>query len=67
MNGRNSPHHDIAVMVTRKEICEGTGNNCGTLGMADIASICNPKRSCNVNKDIGLSTAFTIAHEIGHK
>lgn len=35
--------------------------------MADIASICNPARSCNVNKDIGLSTAFTIAHEIGHK
>jgi hypothetical protein len=33
INGRNGPHHDVAVMVTRKDICEGSGNNCGTLGM----------------------------------
>lgn len=38
VNGRDGPHHDIAVMVTRKEICEGTGsNNCGTLGMSVTA------------------------------
>jgi len=35
--------------------------------MADIDSACAEERSCNVNRDTGLSTAFTIAHEIGHK
>ena len=33
INGRNGPRHDVAVMVTRKDICEAVGNNCGTLGM----------------------------------
>ncbi|XP_059922304.1 A disintegrin and metalloproteinase with thrombospondin motifs 10 [Gadus macrocephalus] len=28
--------------------------------------MCEPERSCSINEDIGLATAFTIAHEIGH-
>ncbi len=40
---------------------------CGCVGMADISSVCSGGRSCNVNMDTGLSTAFTIAHELGHK
>ena len=40
---------------------------CVTAGLADVSSVCNPGRSCNINKDTGLSTAFTIAHELGHK
>lgn len=28
--------------------------------------MCEPERSCSINEDIGLGTAFTIAHEIGH-
>ena len=36
-------------------------------GMAELKGACNPSKSCNINKDSGFSTAFTIAHEIGHK
>uniref|UniRef100_A0A8C7DLT8 ADAM metallopeptidase with thrombospondin type 1 motif 6 n=1 Tax=Oncorhynchus kisutch TaxID=8019 RepID=A0A8C7DLT8_ONCKI len=30
------------------------------------AGMCEPERSCSINEDIGLGSAFTIAHEIGH-
>jgi len=32
LNERGSTHHDIAVLITRKSICETTSNNCGVLG-----------------------------------
>ena len=37
------------------------------LGMAYIGGVCKPKRRCSVIEDIGLNTAFTIAHELGHR
>lgn len=37
------------------------------LGLASVAGMCEPERSCSINEDIGLGSAFTIAHEIGHK
>ena len=37
------------------------------LGLAPVAGMCEPHRSCSINEDIGLATAFTVAHEIGHK
>ncbi|KAI3362079.1 hypothetical protein L3Q82_012412 [Scortum barcoo] len=37
-----------------------------TLGLASVAGMCEPERSCSINEDIGLGSAFTIAHEIGH-
>ena len=36
-------------------------------GLAPVAGMCEPVRSCSINEDIGLASAFTIAHEIGHK
>lgn len=36
-------------------------------GLASVAGMCEPERSCSINEDIGLGSAFTIAHEIGHK
>uniref|UniRef100_A0A4W4FE28 ADAM metallopeptidase with thrombospondin type 1 motif, 6 n=1 Tax=Electrophorus electricus TaxID=8005 RepID=A0A4W4FE28_ELEEL len=45
-------HHDNAVLITR---C-----------LASVAGMCEPERSCSINEDIGLGSAFTIAHEIGH-
>ncbi|KAK7888871.1 hypothetical protein WMY93_024431 [Mugilogobius chulae] len=39
---------------------------CETLGLAPVGGMCEPERSCSINEDIGLGTAFTIAHEIGH-
>ncbi|KAF7250355.1 A disintegrin and metalloproteinase with thrombospondin motifs 6 [Varanus komodoensis] len=34
--------------------------------LASVAGMCEPERSCSINEDIGLGSAFTIAHEIGH-
>ena len=36
-------------------------------GLAPVAGMCESDRSCSINEDIGLASAFTIAHEIGHK
>lgn len=40
---------------------------CVCSGLASVAGMCEPERSCSINEDIGLGSAFTIAHEIGHK
>ena len=36
------------------------------VGIAPVAGVCSTTRSCNINEDIGLGTAFVITHEIGH-
>ncbi|XP_041086125.1 A disintegrin and metalloproteinase with thrombospondin motifs 10 [Polyodon spathula] len=59
-------HHDTAVLITRYDICIYKNKPCGTLGLAPVGGMCEPERSCSINEDIGLATAFTIAHEIGH-
>jgi hypothetical protein len=51
----------------RYDICSQQSERCSTLGLAEIAGMCHPRRSCNVNQDTGLQVAFTIAHELGHK
>ncbi|KAL4634762.1 A disintegrin and metalloproteinase with thrombospondin motifs 10-like isoform X1 [Arapaima gigas] len=58
--------HDTAVLITRYDICIYKNKPCGTLGLAPVGGMCEPERSCSINEDIGLATAFTIAHEIGH-
>uniref|UniRef100_A0A8C4TQW6 ADAM metallopeptidase with thrombospondin type 1 motif, 10 n=1 Tax=Erpetoichthys calabaricus TaxID=27687 RepID=A0A8C4TQW6_ERPCA len=70
-NGNTIPengiaHHDTAVLITRYDICIYKNKPCGTLGLAPVGGMCEPERSCSINEDIGLATAFTIAHEIGH-
>ncbi|XP_047548882.1 A disintegrin and metalloproteinase with thrombospondin motifs 15 isoform X2 [Lutra lutra] len=47
-----------------KDLCGAT--TCDTLGMADVGTMCDPKRSCSVIEDDGLPSAFTTAHELGH-
>ncbi|KAK2837875.1 hypothetical protein Q5P01_015087 [Channa striata] len=59
-------HHDLAVLVTRKDICTGMNQPCETLGLSHLSGMCQPHRSCNINEDTGLPVAFTIAHEMGH-
>lgn len=39
--------------------------SCDTLGVADVGTMCDPKRSCSVVEDNGLHAAFTAAHELG--
>ncbi|XP_069563959.1 A disintegrin and metalloproteinase with thrombospondin motifs 12-like [Brachyistius frenatus] len=59
-------HHDVAVLVTRKDICAGMNQPCETLGLSHLSGMCQPHRSCNINEDSGLPVAFTVAHELGH-
>ncbi|XP_054858791.1 A disintegrin and metalloproteinase with thrombospondin motifs 7 isoform X2 [Eublepharis macularius] len=59
-------HHDIAVLLTRKDICAAMNHPCETLGLSYVSGMCQPHRSCNINEDSGLPLAFTVAHELGH-
>uniref|UniRef100_A0A8C3N6Y0 Uncharacterized protein n=1 Tax=Geospiza parvula TaxID=87175 RepID=A0A8C3N6Y0_GEOPR len=60
-------HHDVAVLLTRKDICAAMNRPCETLGLSHVAGMCQPHRSCNINEDTGLPLAFTVAHELGHR
>ncbi|XP_057370656.1 A disintegrin and metalloproteinase with thrombospondin motifs 16-like isoform X2 [Daphnia carinata] len=51
--------HDIAVWLTRYDLG-------GPSGYAPVAGVCDPDRSCSLNRDEGLTSAFIIAHEVGH-
>ncbi|XP_047448785.1 A disintegrin and metalloproteinase with thrombospondin motifs 12 [Mugil cephalus] len=59
-------HHDVAVLITRKDICAGMNHPCETLGLSHLSGMCQPHRSCNINEDSGLPVSFTVAHEMGH-
>ncbi|ERL91060.1 hypothetical protein D910_08402, partial [Dendroctonus ponderosae] len=59
-------HHDVAILLTRKDICARQDTPCGTLGVAHIGGMCKASRSCSVNEDSGITSAHTIAHEMGH-
>ncbi|CAG9824041.1 unnamed protein product [Phaedon cochleariae] len=51
--------HDVAVWLTRSDIG-------GPSGYAPVGGACDPKRSCALNRDEGLTSAFIIAHETAH-
>uniref|UniRef100_A0A1B6CGF3 Peptidase M12B domain-containing protein n=1 Tax=Clastoptera arizonana TaxID=38151 RepID=A0A1B6CGF3_9HEMI len=59
-------HHDVAVLITRKDICARYNKPCSTLGVAHVSGMCRPDLSCNVNEDNGITLAHTITHEMGH-
>ncbi|XP_059469110.1 A disintegrin and metalloproteinase with thrombospondin motifs 9-like isoform X2 [Neocloeon triangulifer] len=59
--------YDTALLLTRENLCRYNNlTSCGTLGLAEVGAACNPKKSCSIVQDNGLSAAFTIAHELGH-
>lgn len=60
-----SDRHDTAILLTRRDICRSPGK-CDTLGLSELGTICQAPRSCSLAEDNGLSTAYTIAHELGH-
>ncbi|CAD7087043.1 unnamed protein product [Hermetia illucens] len=63
-DSENDPqHHDVGILVTRRNIC---GNDCLTLGLANVGGMCKPRKSCSVNEDNGIMLSHTIAHELGH-
>ncbi|XP_059055686.1 A disintegrin and metalloproteinase with thrombospondin motifs 7 isoform X2 [Achroia grisella] len=59
-------HHDVAILITRQDICSVHDAPCSTLGVAHVAGMCRPDRSCSVNEDNGIMLAHTITHELGH-
>ncbi|XP_060070698.1 A disintegrin and metalloproteinase with thrombospondin motifs 7-like [Ylistrum balloti] len=59
-------HHDVAILLTRINICSRMNEPCSTLGLAQVPGICLPHKSCNINEDTGLPLAYTVAHELGH-
>ncbi|BFY97420.1 hypothetical protein BsWGS_00460 [Bradybaena similaris] len=59
-------HHDVAILLTRTNICSRNNEPCSTLGLAQVSGLCQPHRTCSINEDTGLSLAWTVAHEIGH-
>ncbi|XP_021935392.1 A disintegrin and metalloproteinase with thrombospondin motifs 12-like [Zootermopsis nevadensis] len=59
-------HHDIAVMLTRFDICTSNMTECELLGLAHVAQACNPNMSCAICEDSGLVLGVTVAHEVGH-
>uniref|UniRef100_A0A182JQ27 Peptidase M12B domain-containing protein n=1 Tax=Anopheles christyi TaxID=43041 RepID=A0A182JQ27_9DIPT len=58
-------HHDVALLLTREKICRNPAENCDTLGLAELGTICRDT-ACAIVQDNGLSASFTIAHELGH-
>uniref|UniRef100_A0A8B9HBF8 ADAM metallopeptidase with thrombospondin type 1 motif, 15b n=1 Tax=Astyanax mexicanus TaxID=7994 RepID=A0A8B9HBF8_ASTMX len=63
VNDKHPEYWDTAILFTKQDLCGA--NTCDTLGMADVGTICDPKRSCSVIEDDGLPSAFTTAHELG--
>ncbi|XP_060601173.1 A disintegrin and metalloproteinase with thrombospondin motifs 7-like isoform X2 [Ruditapes philippinarum] len=59
-------HHDVAILLTRKNICSRLNEPCGTLGLAQVSGMCQPHRSCSISEDTGLALAYTVTHELGH-
>lgn len=64
INDKHPEYWDTAILFTKQDLCGAT--TCDTLGMADVGTMCDPKRSCSVIEDDGLPSAFTTAHELGH-
>ena len=57
----------IGVVYFRENICRNPfTQNCDTLGLAELGTMCSRHASCAIVQDNGLSAAFTIAHELGH-
>ncbi|XP_066909375.1 A disintegrin and metalloproteinase with thrombospondin motifs 12 isoform X2 [Halyomorpha halys] len=59
-------HHDLAVLLTRHDLCSTGKSACGLLGLAFVGTVCNTQRACSINEDTGLALGATVAHEMGH-
>ncbi|GAB1610637.1 A disintegrin and metalloproteinase with thrombospondin motifs 3-like [Argonauta hians] len=57
-NRNTDTSHDLAIFITKKDI--------GPAGYAPVTGMCRPDRSCSINKDDGLTSAFIVSHEAAH-
>ncbi|KAI4479568.1 hypothetical protein M0804_010965 [Polistes exclamans] len=58
-------HFDVGVLVTRYDICSEK-TSCDLMGLAYVATACNPSKAACINEDNGLLLGVVIAHEVGH-
>ncbi|KAG7204373.1 hypothetical protein KM043_004817 [Ampulex compressa] len=58
-------HYDIAVLVTRYDICSERVN-CELMGLAYVGAACDPPKAACINEDSGLLLGIVVAHEVGH-
>ncbi|XP_011645843.1 A disintegrin and metalloproteinase with thrombospondin motifs 12-like [Pogonomyrmex barbatus] len=58
-------HYDIAVLVTRYDICSEE-TNCDLMGLAHVAAACDSEKAACINEDSGLLLGIVVAHEVGH-
>lgn len=55
----------ILNIFPRQSICQDNTNRCSTVGKTFTGSMCT-QNSYVIIKDIGLSSGYHIAHELGH-
>ena len=67
-NNKHNEHHDAAIFLIDNVMCDNKPekSRCSMLGLASLGEMCNSDRSCALIQNTGLSTAYTIVHEIGH-
>ncbi|XP_034943179.1 A disintegrin and metalloproteinase with thrombospondin motifs 20-like [Chelonus insularis] len=58
-------HYDVAVLVTRHDICSPS-TSCDLMGLAFVASVCDPPKAAAICEDTGLLLGVVVAHELGH-
>ncbi|XP_055302923.1 A disintegrin and metalloproteinase with thrombospondin motifs 9-like [Sitodiplosis mosellana] len=63
MKSKQKNKHDVGLLLTRENLC--LNEECLTLGLTQTGSMCS-SNSYAVVQDIGLSSGYHIAHEIGH-
>ncbi|XP_067058083.1 A disintegrin and metalloproteinase with thrombospondin motifs 6-like [Acropora muricata] len=68
---KNPAHFDHAALISKYDFCRSKGSVEGegcddVLGLAGLTGMCKQDTSCTLNKDTGLGTAFTLAHETAH-
>ncbi|EDO34264.1 predicted protein [Nematostella vectensis] len=64
----NQDHFDHATLIASPgtTISYVSQIDVSVAGLASLKGMCNPDLSCTINQDMGLGSAFTIAHETGH-
>ncbi|KAL3280841.1 hypothetical protein HHI36_004070 [Cryptolaemus montrouzieri] len=63
---RNPNHHDIAVLLTRHDLCGENATKCGLEGLAYVGTPCTTDEPCAINEDSGLILSIVLTHELGH-
>ncbi|XP_050293603.1 A disintegrin and metalloproteinase with thrombospondin motifs 7-like isoform X2 [Anthonomus grandis grandis] len=63
----DSPNHfDMALLLTRYDLCANAAEDCGLTGLAYVGGACSKDEQCGINEDNGLGLSVIVAHEMGH-